>query len=247
MPAMRLSDQTSQADWIAPRLTGNDPRVSLRVGDVVPDGYQRYLRLFHPVYDGGEPLSWQQIAESTGGQFHPLASFRHLLRDREDELLSQSFPGALQQQQLNRLVAALRPHTPPGPCWFGYNEATGADLADFLPLVTAEASWPAAAQKAATFRLADEKYLLLTGPLDAVLPRPRPDLGLEPDYPTLSPQLWWPADRSWFVSTVLDLEFTLIGGSAALAGDLLADPELETAAVDWLDDVSAGGDHLNYQ
>lgn len=247
MTAMRLSDQTSQADWIAPRLTGNDPRTSLRVGDLVPDGYERYIRLFHPVYLGGEPLTWQQIADSTGGQFHALASFHHLLRDRQDELISQVFPGALQQQELSRLVVSLRRWTPAGPCWFGYDEAIGADLADFLPLVAAEASWSSAEQEAATFRIGDEDYLLLTGPLDAVIPRSRPDLGLEPAYPILSPQLWWPADRGWFVVTVLDLEFTLIGASAGLAADLLADTELETAAVDWLDDVSVGGDYLNYQ
>jgi hypothetical protein len=91
----------------------------------------------------------------------------------------------------------------------------------------------------------DEDYLLLTGPLDAVLPRPRPELGLEPDYPILSPQLWWPAGRSWIVVTMIDLQFTLIGASAGLAAALLADTDLETAEVGWLDDISVAGDHVN--
>jgi hypothetical protein len=68
---MRLSSHVSSADWIRSRLTGNDPRVSLRVGDVVPDGYERYIRLFHPVCTGDELLTWQQIADSTGARFHP--------------------------------------------------------------------------------------------------------------------------------------------------------------------------------
>jgi hypothetical protein len=85
----------------------------------------------------------------------------------------------------------------------------------------------------------------VTSSLDAVLPRPRPELGLEPDYPILSPQLWWPADRGWIVVTLTDLQFALIGASAGLAAALLGDTELETAEVDWLDDISVAGDHVN--
>jgi hypothetical protein len=240
MTAMRLSADIGQAGWIAPRLAGNDPRTSPLVGDLVPGGYDRYVRLFHPVYAGGEQLTWRRIASSAGTRFHPRVSFSQLLGDREEELISQVFPGAIQQRQLSRLVRALRRWTTAGPCWFGYAEATGADLADFLPLVTEEASWSSAEQEAATFRVWDEDFLLLTGPLDAVVPRPRPDLGLEPGYPILSPQLWWPADRGWFIVTMLDLEFTLIGAPAGLAADLLADTELETAEVDWDDDLSVG-------
>ncbi len=245
MSGMRLSTQVSPADWIRLRLTGDDPRVSLRVADVVPDGYERYIRLFHPVYTGDELLTWQQIADSTGTRFHPLAYFGHLLGDRAEELGSQVFPGALQYRQLSRLVAVLRPWTPDAPCWFAYSETAGEDLDNFLPLVTAQACWPLGGRAAATFRLRDEDYLLLTGPLDAVVPRSRPELGLEPDYPILSPQLWWPADRGWMVITMIDLPFTLIGASAGLAAALLADTELETAEVGWLDDISVAGDHIN--
>jgi hypothetical protein len=71
MSGMRLSSQVSPADWIRSGLTGNDPRVALRVGDVVPDGYERYIRLFHPVDIGDELLTWQQIADSTGARLHP--------------------------------------------------------------------------------------------------------------------------------------------------------------------------------
>jgi hypothetical protein len=242
---MRLSSHVSSADWIRSRLTGNDPRVSLRVGDVVPDGYERYIRLFHPVCTGDELLTWQQIADSTGARFHPLAYFGHLLGDRAEELGSQVFPGALQYRQLSRLVAVLRPWTPDASCWFAYSEAAGGDLDLFLPLVATQASWSSAEQAAAAFRVWDEDYLLLTGPLEAVLPQSRPELGLEPDYPILSPQLWWPADRSWIVVTMTDLQYTLIGASAGLAAALLSDTELETAEVDWLDDISVAGDHVN--
>jgi hypothetical protein len=100
------------------------------------------------------------------------------------------FPGAIQQQQLSRLVRTLRLWTPTELCWFGYSEAVGEDLAKFLPMVAAEATWSSAEQEAATFRIWDEAYVLLTGPLDAVVPRPRPDLGIEPGYPILSPVIY---------------------------------------------------------
>ena len=40
------------------------------------------------------------------------------------------------------------------------------------------------------------------------------------------PDLMFPADRSWLVSTLWDDDWTCIGGRPALIDDLLHDPEL---------------------
>ncbi len=48
----------------------------------------------------------------------------------------------------------------------------------------------------------------------------------------ISPQLWWPDDRSWLVATEIDLVSTYIGGSDRLADELLADDQLEAIRVE---------------
>jgi hypothetical protein len=92
--------------------------------------------------------------------------------------------------------------------------------------VAAEPRWPQAV-KDASFRLSGEEYIVLSGRLASVLPPPEED----DFYPILSPQLWWPHDRRWFVATILDRDFTLIGAPRGLAETLLADQVLEIAEV----------------
>jgi hypothetical protein len=45
------------------------------------------------------------------------------------------------------------------------------------------------------------------------------------------PNLWWPADRSWFVGTEIDVAATYVGGSDALARAVCADPTLRASRV----------------
>jgi hypothetical protein len=42
-----------------------------------------------------------------------------------------------------------------------------------------------------------------------------------------SPNLMWPADHAWFVTTSIEGTWSGVGGSAALVDDLLRDPRLE--------------------
>ena len=48
----------------------------------------------------------------------------------------------------------------------------------------------------------------------------------------VSPQLWWPDDRSWIVATEIDLVSTYIAGSRELADELMADDQLEAIRVE---------------
>jgi hypothetical protein len=45
------------------------------------------------------------------------------------------------------------------------------------------------------------------------------------DRPTAG--LWWPVDRSWFVATEIDLEWTFVAGDTELIEHLQQDPRLE--------------------
>jgi hypothetical protein len=60
-----------------------------------------------------------------------------------------------------------------------------------------------------------------------------------------SATLWWPADRAWCVATDTDLMSTYVGGSAACVADLLAAPDLETAAVLPGDPIAFDQDPVN--
>jgi len=60
-----------------------------------------------------------------------------------------------------------------------------------------------------------------------------------------SPNLIWPADRSWFVASEIDLDSTFVGGSTALINELLADSRLEAWQASPADPVTADSDELN--
>ena len=48
----------------------------------------------------------------------------------------------------------------------------------------------------------------------------------------ISPQLWWPDDRSWIVATEIDLVSTYIACSGQLADELMSDDQIEAIRVE---------------
>jgi hypothetical protein len=86
-------------------------------------------------------------------------------------------------------------------------------------------------------------YLLFEGPLRAALRIGRQDT---PDSFWLqSPNLLWPADRSWCLGTEVDFDSTLIGCSQELIDALVTAPTLEAWPVGPRDDLTIEGDHIN--
>lgn len=67
-----------------------------------------------------------------------------------------------------------------------------------------------------SFELPNRRYHLLTGPVSAAAGIRSPADGVEPQMP----DLWWPDDRAWFVSTDTDLDFTVVAGSEAFVSEL---------------------------
>jgi hypothetical protein len=60
-----------------------------------------------------------------------------------------------------------------------------------------------------------------------------------------TPNLLWPNDRSWFLVSEIDFDSTVIGCSAAVAAELLADGVLETALIPEGASLSFEGDEVN--
>jgi hypothetical protein len=112
------------------------------------------------------------------------------------------------------------------------------DLAPFPPEVLAS-------QRLA---LPDRSYLLFRGALADVV------TVLEPDGPWStpgigswgqSPNLLWPTDRTWCLATEIDLDSTVIGGSAQVIDAVLAHPALEAFRLPEDASLTADADTVN--
>jgi hypothetical protein len=65
----------SVGDWIAPRLRGFGGRVN----QVVPDGFDAYVRVLHPPADEhGEPATWADACRRTGRTAHALMQWQSI-------------------------------------------------------------------------------------------------------------------------------------------------------------------------
>ena len=113
------------------------------------------------------------------------------------------------------VLALLREQSAGQPWWLGYLD-TGADDIVFpdAPKVTLYYGWhyvlvEAGPEQAATWRLDDPRAF----------------------WPGVLPNLMFPADRTWLVSTLWDDDWTCIGGPAGLVGRFLRHPDLQARPV----------------
>jgi hypothetical protein len=203
--ALTLSQDVGAVQWLA--------------GALVPPGLPGYVRLLHPairwVDDREVPVTWAQAAAVDGtGPIGPGTSWETVAGAWAPD----GHPGVWDDEPLEgqpapyqavRLISLLAGHTDdPHHCWYGIWDGYGS-------LALPRAGAPRVA-------LGGRSMLLLTGSLDAAL------TSLEAPPFDRRANLWWPADRSWCVSTDVEATSTVIGGSRALVDALLADETLET-------------------
>jgi len=123
------------------------------------------------------------------------------------------------------LLALLTEQSAGQPWWLGYLD-TGADDIVFpdAPKVTLYAGWP---------------YVLVeAGPDQAATWRRS---GSGSFWNGALPNLMFPADRSWLVSTLWDDDWTCIGGPAELVGKFLRHPSLRSRPVTLGEDAAPPG------
>lgn len=120
------------------------------------------------------------------------------------------------QEKHDRAVLALLSDQSAGqPWWLGYLD-TGTDDVVFpdAPMVTLYAGW---------------HYVLVeAGPEQAATWR---RTGLRSFWKGVLPNLIFPADRSWLVSTLWDDDWTCTGGAAVLVDKFLRHPDLQARPV----------------
>lgn len=130
----------------------------------------------------------------------------------------------------NRAMLALLEEEPAGPRWWLGYLSGGADDLVFpgaamagLPKVTLYAQW--------------DYVLVEAGPRQAATWRRNGSLW----WRDVLPDLIFPADRSWLVSTLCDDDWTCLGGPASLVDRFLAHPDLQARPVQLREDATPPG------
>ncbi len=158
--------------------------------------------------------------------------------------------GHLDDRLLTALVDDLAKHTTtPGDCsfalWEGYGDIHGGEAAGFLTAFSGPPRWPGRifikekpkappppafspeVMDGPLLSLDGEAYFLFGGPLTEAGRWGAASWGSGVPRDINSPNLMWPADRAWFVTTSVEGTWTGVGGSAALVDTLLRDDRLE--------------------
>jgi len=135
------------------------------------------------------------------------------------------FAGEGQETHDRAVLALLSGWSADQPWWLGYLD-TGADDIVFprAPKATLYSEW--------------HYVLVKAGPEQAAMWR-RPDLGSF--WKGVLPNLMFPADRSWLISTLWDDDWSCIGGPAELVDKFLHHPQLQARPVSVGQDATPPG------
>ncbi|MEU8513792.1 hypothetical protein AB0C76_19700 [Kitasatospora sp. NPDC048722] len=185
------------------------------VGELVPGGFDAYLRVFHrfEASDGsGRTRSWRERAGDAGRPFHAEMSHWPLVQDESGPdadvrwLADSGQPDVVTRRALARCLARV---TGDQPVLFAY------DLAAAL--------WgePGPLVRRSTLAELDSSRRCVAA-----------EVGLGAGRGEITgPEFWWPEDRSWVVTSDHDLVSTYVGCSAEAAALILADHEAEALPV----------------
>ena len=189
------------------------------VTSVMPSGFARYARVFHPYPGGGR---WADVAAAHGRVAHREMQWHAIGGDPNDT----PYDGTLPREVQAPLRDVLRSHTAtPGRCWFAVWDGFGGS-----PPWVHQAPW---------FEIPGRRLHLFTGPIEAV----EDPFNEWPFHQ--SANLWWPDDRAWCVATEIDFCWTYVGGSAECVDAVLACPVLEALESLPDDGITYDADRLN--
>ena len=235
-PDRRPRLRSEDVAWIAEHRRPFD---DYAVGSLVPVVFDAYARLFHPAWAPSPrkdtPLRWGRVAAWSGRTMHALAQWESLSvpatsAEAAPPFVSPPDTDGVDPHGLAALCDVLATHTrTPDDCSIGVWEGYG---------------WPVETWAGPeVLDLENRSYLVRRGPLALAL-----DIGWEP-FPdrrlAAPPNLLWPADRAWFVTSDTDLDSTYLGGSTALVEALLAQSDLEVWPVAATDHITIDSDRIN--
>lgn len=184
------------------------------VAQLLPDGYARYVRVFHPLFPEephpGTARTWRSLAEETGLGYHPELTWLEFVEawwDRPGWVPCSPSEGRLDDPASTALFSLLAD---------GHSEAT------FLYVYWGEVYSPPQAPVA---------FHAATTAIAAVEVRAGEVWGYPPMDLPVSPEFVWPDDRSWVVCTDVDLTATYVACDEATSAAILHHPSIEALLV----------------
>jgi hypothetical protein len=252
------SSDIEQAGWLVDVLHP----FARDVGSVIPDTFEAYARVFHPVLDDdGIRRTWTELAEANGRIAHPEMQLHEIGRPRGtprsagydfNNWINRASWGSLPREELVALRDTLALHTiAPNECWCcvwdGYGQLHGGSAVATLSSTNdgrqmafgqAPPIAPRTVLEGPRVSAPGRDYFLLGGHM-AELADLFESLGSQ------SPNIWWPNERAWCVATEIDFAWTYVGGSAAAIRAVLADPRLEALPAKLTDRFTHDNDVLN--
>jgi hypothetical protein len=229
---LRPVESAASAAWLS-RALERDPQYT--VAGLASRDYPAYVRILHPAFAVDGPVAWRSVADAVGGTLHPSVQWPKLerkieatiardLRLRTDRGGFAPNEGDFPIPLMRSLFPVLAAHTESSVCvaayWVGWQGVR---------------TWPAPRIRIPE-RRDDWEYALFSGTLTDILEQREmgcdDDLWGWSDGPLeFSPNFLWPLDRAWLLSTNVDFDSTVVGGSDGLIADIRSQGELETVPV----------------
>ena len=217
-----VGDCAGHVDWIRHRLRPPDEMVA---SSWVPDGFEAYARILHPVEEreGAPPIRWSDVSRWSAVPLVPGVQWLEIALPAVTPPLQPPWTsqgpreGSLSRADATALTDVLAPFSS-GNCkfaiWSGYGDhPTPRGPGDGEPRRVA--GCPA-------FTLPWRDYEFYEGPVAGATHFERPRFQ--------SPNLWWSDDHSWCVASEIDSLCTYIAGPRGLIDAVLATPLLEAVA-----------------
>lgn len=223
--------------WLNARMDGGYSSPQLMVGR----GFEAYARVFHPpgATPSGVVYRWAEIANANGRVVHPgmqwdavAAEVGEVAGERQSFWSDRSpTAGHLESEELTTLIHLLESFTnTPDDCVFAVS--TAWSWVNEIDVAVPRVVMPN-----------DESYVLFCGTLQSALALGQ--YGPSDAFHAQSPNLFWPGDHSWCVSTDVDFDSTVVGGTYGLVDALVKLSDLEALQVSPTQRLDAHGDHLN--
>jgi hypothetical protein len=234
LPAgVNLSPDVSPARWVLDRLR---PGGLNKLANFAPARFEAYIRIFHPaMYRPGTStdlpndhgLTWAEIGRRHNVALSPGVTFREvagLSPDANEFAQLEPMAGALPPRLCNLLIAILRKHTRlADECWSCLWDGNGAFWSAAHGGPPKDPAEDLVLEQVPRVDASTRRYFLCCGPIGSTCEFF--------DSIGTTPNLWWPDDRAWVVTTEIDSYSTYVAGSSALATALLHSPRLETLEV----------------
>jgi len=208
----RLVTDTSPTDWARRRQSGDVYRVDFQV----PAGFDKYCRIFHRAYDeqGGYVARWSHYAQTVGIALEKDTHWYEIVH--RDPSLSGCFPeeGSLDEVSSKAFLNVVNRALAPEACIYaGYWEG-------IAPMHIPGVSFPTAVLGLRNHVMFEVALSALTGTFSA-----------DPHAPFQFPAVLYPQDRSWYLSTDVDYNSTIVGGTEQFIDAVLEDDTIEALAI----------------